>query len=71
VPSEEKHEGWYAPLTAGTWTITLCLPAHEATQVVRLEVNGRNEPLRRAADGSLEFNGNSSPGKPLRWLVGK
>src|SRR5208337_2073910 len=68
--SAGQYEGWYAPLVAGTWTVTVRLPAAEAARLVRLEVNGQSEPLRRAAEGALEFNGDSSPGKPLRWLVG-
>jgi len=68
--SSGQYAGWYAPLTAGTWTVSLRLPAPQAAQMVRLEVNGQSKPLRRGVGGGLEFNGDSSPGNPLRWSVG-
>jgi hypothetical protein len=65
-----QYEGWYAPLVAGTWTVTVRLPAAEAERLVHAEVNGLKQALRRTADGALEFKGESVLGKPLRWSVG-
>jgi hypothetical protein len=67
--SSGQYEGWYAPLVAGTWTVTVRLPAAEAERFAHVEVNGSKQALRRTADGALEFKGESAPGRPLRWSV--
>jgi hypothetical protein len=67
--SSGQYEGWYAPLVAGTWTVTLRLPAAEAERLAHAEVNGLKQALRRTADGAFEFKGESAPGRPLRWAL--
>jgi hypothetical protein len=62
-------KGQYNPSVAGTWTITLRLPAAEAKRLSHLEVNGTAQPLKRTVEGALEFRGDSMPGKPLHWAV--
>jgi hypothetical protein len=67
--SSGQYEGWYAPFVAGTWTVTVWLPAAEAERLVHAEVNGLKQVLRRTADGAIEFKGDSAPGRPLRWAL--
>ena len=67
--SSGQYEGWYAPLVAGTWTVTVRLPAAEAERLAHAEVNGLTQALRRTADGAIEFKGESAPGRPLRWAL--
>jgi hypothetical protein len=67
--SSGQYEGWYAPLVAGTWTVTVRLPAADAERFIHGEVNGSKQALRRTADGALEFSGESAPGIPLRWSL--
>lgn len=64
-----NYEGWYAPLVGGTWAVTLRLPAVEAQRLINLEVNGRKQTASSTSDGAIEFKGESSPGKPLRWSL--
>jgi hypothetical protein len=61
------YEGWYAPSSGGAWVITLRLPASEAARLARLEVNGSKRPLGRSAEGVIQFEGKSTPDRPLRW----
>jgi Glycosyl hydrolase 36 superfamily, catalytic domain len=67
--SRGQYEGWYAPVAAGTWTITLRLPADEVARIEVAQVNGREQALRHVADGAVEFKGENAPGKPLRWAL--
>jgi hypothetical protein len=67
--SSGQYEGWYAPLVAGTWAITVRLPAADAERFGYVEVNGSKQALRRTADGAIEFKGESAPGRPLRWSL--
>jgi hypothetical protein len=67
--SDGQYEGWYAPLRAGTWTVSVRLPATEAERLQHLKVNGSKQALRRTADGAIEFKGESAPGRPLRWSL--
>ena len=67
--SSGQYEGWYAPLVAGTWTVTVRLPAAEAERLGHVEVNGSKQALRRTAEGAIEFKGESVPGRPLRWSL--
>jgi hypothetical protein len=63
------YRGQYNPTVAGTWTITLRLPADEAEGLAHLEVNGANQLLERTPRGDFQFRGASEPGRPLRWFV--
>ena len=62
-------EGWYAPSTAGAWTVVVRLPRAESQRITKAEVNGRQHEFERAADGSIEVRGSSVPGKPLSWAI--
>lgn len=67
--ANSQYEGWYAPLAAGTWTVTVRLPATEAPYFPYVEVNGSKQALRPVSAGAFEFNGISTSGKPLRWSL--
>jgi hypothetical protein len=64
-----RYEGWYEPKVAGTWTITLRLTPEERKRKAALRVNGKKQVATRTADGDIEFEGGSTPGKPLRWVL--
>jgi hypothetical protein len=64
-----RHEGWYAPSRAGTWTIRVTILEPEAGTMPHAVVNGASAPVRRLPDGAFEFTGSSAPGKPLRWSL--
>ena len=63
------YEGWYAPLAEGNWTVAILLLQDESQRIAKAEVNGRRRKFTRAANGSIELRGPSSPGKPLRWTL--
>ena len=67
--SKKGNSGWYAPLKAGTWQISLNLPEQERGRFTRLEVNGQERPLKVNAEGLIQFSGDSIPGRPLRWSI--
>ena len=66
--SNRGYSGWYAPATAGRWTITLKLPASEIVLMRQLKITGAAQPLPGSAK-MIEFTGESSPGAPLRWEI--
>jgi hypothetical protein len=66
---KDGYAGWYAPLKGGTWQITLNLSEQERSRLRRLQVNGQERQVQVSADGSIQFNGESAPGQPLRWAV--
>ena len=68
--SAAAYTGWYSPLVAGTWTISLRLPVHEAARATHLVVNGEARDLKRNTEGVFEFLGDSKSEQPLRWSVG-
>ena len=63
---EAGIEGWYAPIKAGRWQISLRMPDKAFS---RLEVNGRETPLRISPDGTFRWSGESVPGTPLTWKL--
>ena len=67
--STTGYEGWYAPLASGRWTIALRLPTQEAAVLRHVEVNGSVQAAQRTPEGVFEFNGESTPAKPLRWSI--
>jgi len=60
------YSGWYAPMTAGHWSIEVALPDIELCRFRHLRVNDGREALH-SAEGRIRFNGDSAPGEPLRW----
>ena len=67
--SNKGYAGWYAPLKAGTWQVSLNLPEQERGRFTQLEVNGQERPLQVNAEGQIQFAGDSVPGQPLHWLI--
>ncbi len=66
--SKTGYSGWYEPSAAGKWEIELRLPDAERSRLRKLKINGIPQPLPDGA-GSIQFQGESQPGKPLRWEV--
>jgi hypothetical protein len=66
--SGNGYSGWYAPATAGSWEITLRLPAAEVSRIQGVKIDGVPAGLRKEA-GSIRFSGGSQPGAPLRWEI--
>ena len=68
--SSQGYEGWYEPPSrAGAWTLTLQLPREEVKKFAHLQVNDTEAAIHVAVGGSIEVNGESAPGKPLRWIL--
>lgn len=68
--SKGGYKGWYAPSRAGEWTMEIALPSNEAKSVNQIEVNGKRSKVQRREDGTIAVSGTSTPGKPLRWVLG-
>ncbi len=66
--SQKGFSGWYAPATAGRWTIEIRLTDSERSRLAQINVNGSVEPLPRGAQ-PIRLTGESSPEKPLRWEI--
>ena len=67
--SLQGYEGWYAPTVGGTWSITLRLPAADASRLTRVKINGSDQPIVRSAEGDITIEGTSTPKRPLRWFA--
>ena len=63
------YEGWYAPLVAGGWEITLKPDAGEAGRLSKVTVNGSPAAAGTSDDGLIRFRGASAPDAPLRGRV--
>ncbi len=68
--SAKGYQGWYAPMKAGSWTIRLKFAADE-TPFKSLTINGTTQPVKAQPDGTIQFNGSSTPDEPLRWSLEK
>jgi hypothetical protein len=66
--SAGKYSGWYAPTTAGNWSIEIAFAERELAHFKTLKVNGRQRAVASNA-GKLQFTGDSIPGAPLRWEI--
>jgi hypothetical protein len=65
--SKDGYSGWYAPSVSGRWSVEFKLPDAELlAHASHLTVNGRSESLQKS-EGVIRFDGESKPGKPLRW----
>jgi hypothetical protein len=62
------YSGKYSPKTAGKWRVTLKLDKEILQRISALEVNGKSEKLTHE-DGRIVFQGESTPNKPLRWVL--
>jgi len=69
--TNKGYSGWYAPLKAGSWHISLRLPEKDRDRFKQLKVNGRAQSLKSAAQGQIEIVGESTGDKPLRWSLTK
>jgi hypothetical protein len=67
--SQGVYEGWYAPSQPGSWSIKVALSQHALAQLTKVEVNGVSVEFKHNHDNTLELNGRSEPGKPLRWRI--
>ncbi len=68
IKTDRGYDGWYNPVSHGTYQIHLNIPAEEAKGVTRVEVNGKriaNQP----ADGVFEMRGQGGGGSALHWSV--
>lgn len=63
------YEGWYKPAAPGNWAVQLRLPEEQRRRFTKVKINGREENVSLAADGTLEFRGLSTLHEPLRWAV--
>src|SRR5580704_291362 len=68
IKSSDGYEGWYDPMISNTHSIRLKLPAEEAKNFSRIEINGKRMPARMV-DGALEMRGQGGAGTALRWSV--
>jgi hypothetical protein len=66
--SKGSYSGYYAPLMKGTWKIEFMLNADEIERFNRVEINGKEAKLVREGQ-FITFSGESSPAKPLQWII--
>jgi hypothetical protein len=66
--AESGYKGKYAPLTMGSWKISIRLDRKELERVSGLTINGKDEKIIHE-DDKLVLSGESSPGKPLTWEI--
>jgi hypothetical protein len=63
------YEGWYSPSQTGAWSIKLNLPQQSMLRLTKAQVNGVPAEIKRRSENTLELNGRSETGKPLRWRI--
>jgi Glycosyl hydrolase 36 superfamily, catalytic domain len=63
-----QYSGWYAPLVAGKWNISLQLPLEELARIRGILVNGIAIELHTSGN-VISFTGESKPGQPLHWEI--
>ena len=66
--SLQGYSGWYAPTTAGHWSIEVTLPDAEIGRLKHLNVNGVPQALH-STQGRIRLRGDSTSGSPLRWEI--
>jgi hypothetical protein len=64
----EGCSGKYAPKVPGKWRVTLKLDQKELQRVSKVYVNDKSEKVVREGD-RIVFRGESTPEKPLRWVL--
>jgi len=70
IKSANGYEGWYDPVISNTYSIRLKLPAEEAKNFSRIEINGKRIDARMV-DAALEMRGQGGAGTPVRWSLRK
>ena len=63
-----QYSGWYAPTTAGNWSIEIAFAESELAHFRVLKVNGVREAVH-STTGRIRFSGDSAPGSPMRWEI--
>ncbi len=66
--STKGYCGWYAPLRAGTWKISITLPQADLRRINTMEVNSKAEKVT-LKDGAVVFSGKGDLNVPLRWKL--
>ncbi|HEY1501797.1 MAG TPA: hypothetical protein VGF88_19640 [Acidobacteriaceae bacterium] len=66
--SSGGYSGWYAPTTAGRWSVVITLPGMERDAIGQVRVNGVAEIPRLTEDG-IQLSGESKSGVPLQWEI--
>ncbi len=69
VKSKGSYEGWYAPASAGNWTIRLAIPTESTGKFSHVEANGKRLPIQNTPDGAIEIAGSSTLATPMRWAL--
>jgi hypothetical protein len=64
----DGYSGKYAPKVAGTWRLALKLEKKELQRVSKAEINGTKQKVVRE-DDRIVIWGDSTPDKPLRWVL--
>jgi hypothetical protein len=64
----DGYSGKYAPTVAGKWTITLKLNKEDLQRISRVDINGKSDKIVHEGD-RIVFQGESTPDKPLRWVL--
>ncbi|MDF1537615.1 MAG: hypothetical protein P1Q69_01765 [Candidatus Thorarchaeota archaeon] len=68
VKSRTGFKGRYAPLTAGTWKISVKLNDADMKRISGLSVNGKGVEVVHD-EGRIAFSGDSSADSPLEWEI--
>jgi hypothetical protein len=63
-----RYSGWYAPITAGNWSMEIAFAESELAHFRVLKVNGVRGAVH-STTGTIRFSGDSAPGAPLRWEI--
>lgn len=66
--NRESYEGWYSPLAAGEWQISLQLPEAELRSIAGVVVNGKPVEVK-VQEGAVLLSGQGGPEEPLRWKL--
>lgn len=64
--SRNGYSGWYAPVRAGHWKITMKIAEADMLRLRHVRVNGVLELVKNSEQG-IVFSGESSPNAPLKW----
>ncbi len=64
--SQGNYSGWYAPVRAGHWEITIIIAEADMHRLRHVRINGVLEPVKSSEHG-ITFSGESSPNATLKW----
>jgi hypothetical protein len=63
-----EYSGWYLPLIAGNWKISIKVEKDELIQFKNIEINGKEMELIIENEMVIIF-GRSDPNNPLKWKI--